>query len=248
MISERAFASSFSSFWRENFPLMSPGFVTLFHRVYEEPLKDRERVLLDELPPARLEQPEFIAELAFRMAKICQERSLSVLSNDDLLSIAPEAAEHAILALARFEGKGFAKKQISQSGILEAIRLCNRYDALYRAFPNAQSMQFCPRLKGAGILNPCEADISIGPCLVEVKAKLRPVVNEDLRQVFVYLALAAVQRTYNWAEFAIFNPRRGTICRMEVESLIRQLSGGRQPLDVFLELHSFLESSELQIE
>lgn len=228
---------------------MSPGFVTLFNEIYEEPLKDPHRFLLDELPiPTGLDRADLVAETAFRMAKISQEQSLSVLRDDLLVEMLPQAAEQALSMLSRYDDRGSYDRPLAQDESDEVIRLCNRYDSLYRSLANQAPVLFCPQLRGAGILDACEADISFGTCLVEVKATVRRVSGNDLRQIFVYLALDAVQHSYCWTEFVIFNPRRGTLYRADVEPLVRQISGGRQPLDVFLEMHSFLESSDLLLE
>ena len=47
--------------------------------------------------------------------------------------------------------------------------------------------EFTPKIRGAGFLSECEADISIGPSLFEVKTAESKIAGKDIRQLLVYL-------------------------------------------------------------
>lgn len=55
--------------------------------------------------------------------------------------------------------------------------------------------EFTPKIYGAGLLSECEADISIGPLLFEVKTAERKIAGKDIRQLIVYLFAG-----YYWQE------------------------------------------------
>ena len=127
----------------------------------------------------------------------------------------------------------------------EAIVLCERYQALYSAFPPGTAVEFTPQIRGAGFVDSCEGDIAISNCLVEVKTTNRKPSSKDLRQVFIYIALDLNAGNDRWTEFAIFNPRRCTLHRAAIEPLTFRLSGGRPLIDVVSDLISFVESNEI---
>jgi hypothetical protein len=47
--------------------------------------------------------------------------------------------------------------------------------------------EFTPKICGCGFLSECEAGISIGPSLFEVKAAESKIAGKDIRQLIVYL-------------------------------------------------------------
>lgn len=49
----------------------------------------------------------------------------------------------------------------------------------------------------------------------------------DIRQLFVYLALQAISSKPRWSSAGLFNPRRATWCRFDVEPFVALISGGR---------------------
>src|SRR5687767_1115096 len=51
--------------------------------------------------------------------------------------------------------------------------------------------EFTPKIRGAGVLSECAADISTGPPLFEVKTAESKIARKDIRQLIVYLALQA---------------------------------------------------------
>jgi hypothetical protein len=48
--------------------------------------------------------------------------------------------------------------------------------------------EFIPKIRGAGFLSECEADISIGPSLFEVKTAESKRAGKDISQLIVYLS------------------------------------------------------------
>ena len=61
-------------------------------------------------------------------------------------------------------------------------------------------------------------------------------------------ASARPQSAPRWSHIALFNPRRGSLHRAEVDALLLLLSGGKPRADVFAELIAFAESNEPAME
>jgi hypothetical protein len=250
MISEKAFAHSFESFWQELLPLLTPAFMALFNEAYQVPLFDKAARRLSMLPVAKeIERPDVVAEFAFRLARISQEKRLtfSEIQSEKALQLVAET--NALSLIQRYSGLQPDKMHpLTEIERADALRLCDRYMALYRAFSENTPIQFCPRIPGAGFINTCEGDISIGDCLVEVKTITRSPGGKDLRQLITYAALGANAGTWPWSRICIFNPRRGALHLAEADSLILRLSGGKPKSDVYADLIAFAESNDPAIE
>lgn len=250
MISERAFAKSFDSFWHELLPLLTPRFVALFNEAYETVLPDQSGHQLTFLPVRDMvERLDIVAEFAFRLACLAQKEKITLDKIKGEKAFLQEAEIEALELIQRYEGGQPTEiVRLSDVELTEGLRLCGRYPALYAAFPANSVIEFCPAFPGAGFLNSSEGDLGIGDCLIEVKTTTRKPAGKDIRQLIVYAALDANAGNRRWTHVGIFNPRRGTLHRVEIDSLILRLSGGQPRSDVFAELISFAESNEPAVE
>ncbi len=245
MISERSFAHSFDSFWHELLPLLTPRFVTLFNEAFEVFLKDTHGNWLDSISsPAEVERHDIVAEFGFRLAAMAHRESLDFEEVNNSSVILNEAEAEAFKLIERYEGfKPVEVEPLSEHEKAEGLRLCHRYKAIFSCFQDRDSLEFCPKFAGAGFLQSCEGDMAVEDCLIEVKTTSRKVSGKDLRQLIVYAALDAASGSRRWSSIAIFNPRRGTLHKLEIDSLILSISGGKPRADVFAELLSFVESN-----
>jgi hypothetical protein len=107
---------------------------------------------------------------------------------------------------------------------------------------------FAPLVAGAGIVDSCEADVSAGECLWEVKAVRRNIAGKDIRQLLVYLALNSASGQSNWTHAGIFNPRMCRYYKFKVEHFVGLLSGGKSACDVFHEMIAYFSTREIQID
>ena len=250
MISERSFARSFDSFWHELLPLLTPRFVSRFNEGYEMILCDHSGQELSVLPVAAgVERPDIVAELAFRLARIARNEEMTLDELQDEKTLVATAELEAFELIQRYEGsQPTVIVPLSESERSEGLRLCSRYVALYAAYPKDSQVEFCPSFPGAGFLNSSEGDFGIGNTLIEVKTTTRKPAGKDIRQLMVYVALEANAGKKRWSHIGIFNPRRGTLHRAEIDSLVLRLSGGKPQSDVFAELIAFTESNEPAVE
>jgi hypothetical protein len=246
VISERAFSQAFHFFWRELLPFMTPHYITLFNEAYSAMLTGRDGTPIAELEISEdVGRPDVAAELGFRLAKIAHAHEVSPCDSGGLRHLVDEAIREVQASFRSFEMSRFTVEP-SDFEIDEAILLCSRYDALYRAVDG--DLVYCPSLRGVGFLDSCEADLATADTLIEVKTTTRRVSGRDLRQVLVYLALGAAQKSHSWSNFGIFNPRRAVISRISVDGFIAHVSGGKTVHEVYSEILSFSGSRDLLLE
>ncbi|MBK8001804.1 MAG: hypothetical protein IPK15_24655 [Verrucomicrobia bacterium] len=195
MISERIFARSFEAFWQELLPLLTPRFVATS-------LTESGRLLGSLSIPDRVDRVDVIAEFAFRLARLAHQENVSFEAIGEQASLISKAESQALELIHRYEGGQPAEiVLLSPEEKNEGLRLCHRYPSLFGSFSEESHIEFCPRIPGAGFLDACEGDISIGDCLVEVKTTTRKPSGQNLRQLIVYAALDANVGSRRWKEF-----------------------------------------------
>ncbi|RQO59418.1 hypothetical protein DBV14_07395 [Variovorax sp. KBW07] len=246
MISERAFAKSFASFWQELVPLLTPRFVGLFNEAYRKELLDETGGLLKAVPITPGTRADIVAEFAFWGARLLRDSGRVPTSLLDDPGMIQEASRRAFEVVQHYEGaKPDSMESLQPSELNQALALAKNYASLYRAFQPTSPVEFGPRFQGCGFLNTAEGDLGIGGTLVEVKTTTRKVAGKDLRQLITYLALDAGAGRQRWSHVGIFNPRRGTFHCAEVDSLLLRISGGKPRVDVLGELVEFVQATEL---
>ena len=251
MISERTFARSFSGFWSELLPLLTPTYVHVINESFKEHLLD-DRGLPLEIVVKNSESADsaVMAEFAFFLAKIAVENGLRVdqtFQNKDFRASAEQNAEDAV---ERYESRGgYIPTTITRIDQQEALSLAHNYERFFRQRPcSGEKIEFCPEIPGAGFIFSCRADISIGHTLFEVKTVNRNLAGKDIRQLVVYLALQAVTGERRWSRAGFFNPRRAIYQEFGVDDVITRMSGGRSSVEVFQELVDFVCSRDIQLD
>jgi hypothetical protein len=244
MISERAFAKSFNSFWSELLPLLTPRFMAQFNAGYEVNLMDSLGQKFTSLPVGEgVERPDIVAEFAFRLAKTICIHQVDPHEMQSDAAVLDASEKEAFELISRYEGiKPDEVHPLSALERKEGLLLCSRYQSLYEGIPNSPIIEYCPTFPGAGFLNSSEGDIAVGNSLIEVKTTTRKPSGKDVRQLIIYAALDANNERDHWSHFGIFNPRRGTLHYVEIDSLLLRLSGGKTKSDVFSEIISYVES------
>lgn len=249
MISERAFSRSFTSFWQESLPLLTPRFMALFNEAYEKRLGIIGSSSAVPVPIAVGSRPDMVAEFAFHGARLIREENLVVeaLKNDPV--ILSRVSKRAFEVIKKYEGRRpIITQPLTEREIEEGCQLARQYGYLYESFPSGRKIEFCPKFSGAGYINAAEGDLGVGDTLIEVKTTTRKVAGKDLRQLLIYLALDASAGRSRWSHVGIFNPRRATFHRAEISALMLRISGGRPQSDVFADLISFVESGALVVD
>jgi hypothetical protein len=246
VISERAFAKSFASFWQELVPLLTPRFVGLFNEAYKINLVDGTGSSLKAIPIDSGTRADIVAEFAFWGARLLHDKGQKADSLLDDPEVIQEASRIAFEVVKKYEGvKPDVIGPLLPTELHQGLALTKSYASLYRVCQPTTHIEFGPRFQGCGFLNTAVGDIGIDGTLVEVKTTTRKVAGKDLRQLITYLALDAGAGRQRWSHIAVFNPRRGTFHRAEVDALLLRISGGKPRVDVLGELVEFVQTTEL---
>ncbi len=250
MISERHLAQGFSAFWQELLPLLTPRFVRLFNEGYVKQVHDHHTFEIEPLPVGiENDHPAIVAEMAFFLAQISHQRSISISDACMSHEICTSAANRAIRLVEEYEGKKpESKVELSEREMTEAIEVAVRYDFLYLEFQKDDQIEFSPRVPGTGFIPSCCGDISIGQTLLEVKTVNRNLSGKDIRQLIIYLALQASTGQRRWPSAGFFNPRRGIMAEFTVDPILFRLSGGKTASQVFDELVAFASTRDVHFE
>jgi len=250
MMSERTFAASFSGFWAELLPLLTPTFVHMINEGFKERLTDEFGLPLEAVEKrADSHDSAVIAEFAFFLAKAAADKRIGVdeVFQDHKLRTSAERCAIEIVEI--FEaGRGLVPTALAPGEQKEGLALAQNYERFFHQRPHKGVIEFGPKIPGAGFLVSCIADISIGHALFEVKTVNRNLAGKDIRQLIVYLALQAATGDRRWTVAGFFNPRRAVYHEFDVDEVIPQMSGGKPAAEVFHELIDFVCTRDIQMD
>ena len=250
MISERTFASSFPGFWSELLPLLTPTFVRLVNEVYKKHLTDNNGSPLKPVEKSlEVVDHAVLAEFSYHIAKLAVQNGTiarDVYEND---SLRQSAEQSALLVVEQYEGAkphtGVRLTEVEQD---EGLSLAKNYERFFDQKGWQEGIEFDPIIPGAGFLQTCQADISIGRALFEVKTVSRNLAGKDIRQLIVYLALQATAGNKSWTRAGFLNPRKAEYHEFDVYTVITQIAGGRSVPEVYRDLVEFACSRDVQID
>jgi hypothetical protein len=250
MITERTFATSFHDFWQELLPLLTPACVHLLNSGHAKHLLDEDG---NELGPVEQRKETrdsaVVSEFAYHLAREAFSHSLSVREAFDDSDIRGLVQDLAVEVVNKYEGARVLPDAILNAEELhEGLELAIQYEIFACQLGKAEVCTFQIPIQGAGFLPACNADLSIGDYLVEVKTVKRSLAGKDIRQLIVYLALSSATHKTLWQYAGFFNPRRSTYHRFETRELVEFISGGKAVVDVFAELIDFVCSSDVQLD
>lgn len=241
MISARLFSQSFPGFWGELLPLLTPAFV---HMVNESFISVPVAL---EVPKASGESDSaVIAECAFFLAQAASERNVTAheLCQDSGLMF--QALREALREVSRFEGvEAHEPFPLTEPEHAEVVALTQNYQHFLQRRSLGRDVVFHPVVPGAGFIDSCEADLSVGEILFEVKTVNRNLAGKDIRQLIVYLALQSATGNRRWSRAGFFNPRKAIFHEFDIDDLISQMAGGKTAGEVFHEIVSFAGQSDV---
>ena len=250
MISERTFASSFPGFWSDLLPLLTPTLVRLINDGYKNRLTDSDGVLIKPVEKS-VEVVDYavLAEFAYYVAKLAVENRTNVRDVYDDASLRLSAEQAALLVVEQYKGaKTTTGSRLTDVEQDEGLALAQNYERFFEQRGCEEGIEFDPIIPGAGFLQTCKADISIGPALFEVKTVSRNLAGKDIRQLIVYLALQATAGHRRWTRAGFLNPRKADYHEFDVNTVITQISGGRSVPEVYRDLVDFACSRDVQID
>lgn len=242
MISERTAVRAFTSVWRTRLPMLTPAFMSSFNRQFVKPIVGGSRPLPRvSASSSASDAPDLVAELGIQIARSAVESGIPV---EDVAQDQPSLSAawlRSLQLVSRYEGEQPDPDAVplNVDDTHEALRLARTLSTFLDQFDDVAD--FGPIIPGAGALSKCEADLAVGPELVEIKTVSRPFRSLDLRQLLVYLALDWARGEPTWTWGCLVNPRRAVWADFEVDWLVRRLAG-RAAVDVLADLIDAFES------
>jgi hypothetical protein len=235
MISERVFASNFTSVWQGLTPTSE-----IFVRRINAGLYERVFPHLDSAAPP--ERRALINEAAFTLfvrygGKLVSRSPLSSLEVVECVTAARRTIAHLdrlrssyVAALDDIEGT---------EAIAQATRLADFFSVQRR-----EQITFNPDFPGCGMIDACHGDVLVGGALYEVKAGDRRFRSVDIRQLLVYMALNYQARRHDIGRLGLFNPRTGVSFEASLVEFCFEVSG-QAPPDLFADIVRAFSSGEM---
>lgn len=250
MISERTFARSFTSFWDELLPLLTPSFVHVINQNYKVRLTDDNGFFLGTVERRANTDSAVIAEFAFNLVKSATEAGITLKAAYENPEIRKEAFAKATLIVSYYEGfvQYPPRTDLDEDEFLEGFEIAENYLRFFEQIPIKGTIQFLPAIAGAGFIENCQADLAIGKALFEVKTVDRNLASKDMRQLLVYLALQAATGDRKWTLGGFFNPRKAEYLEFAIDEVLAQISGGRSSSEVYHLLLDFVSSWDVQLD
>lgn len=195
MISERKFAISYTSFWRSVTP-SADNFVrhlNLAARRYVPPHYGGARASLHGI----------VNETAVRLAKESWRRRGGRTTFDRI------AGDRLWGEVAEWLGDYyFGPSKMSDSAWHDVMSLADSI-IIFLENNSFASAEFDPKFRGCGLISECSGDVLADDVLIEIKAGGRSFRAIDLRQLFVYFALARQAGDMRIRRLCLLNPRWG---------------------------------------
>jgi hypothetical protein len=216
LIDATTFANSFSAFWRG----ITPSCDLFVRRVnldgyerWEPPLKN--------IPPGG--RKALTAEYAFSAFAI----SIEIFNGADPLpeeKVQSDAWNQTVSRLKPYAAEGLdIQTPLTQAEREEANLF---YRRLYSFFAQRPKPIFPrPLFPGCGFLGESEGDVLVQDTLYEVKTVDRNFRSSDFRQLLTYAALNRAANSQDISFVAVFNPRRGTLFKIDLDDLAKEVSG-----------------------
>jgi hypothetical protein len=216
MISERKFAESYTSFWREIIPTGEDYIrrINLKLERFDTPIESN-------LPSQRR---ALINELAFRLFCVTiKEAKPSIISLPD--EVIEEEVKVTSSHILRFKDTKKSITKINEKEKQESIELGNRLLEYFKPKAINSEMILCPEFPGSGIVNTSEGDIILGSILYEIKSGDRSFRLIDLKQTLIYCALNYGRQKYNIDKISLLNPRLGLYFIESIDDVALAVSG-----------------------
>ncbi len=226
MITERDVSEKFSAIWKQNLPLMTPGFMRVFNEAQVKKINS------NSIPNIENVRYDIVAETSFNLSETVtiEDKEINTIIKDSkrFKKIVSQTAK-SIWITVNYKEKDLKIEKLERE---EIEKICENILEFIQN-TKKEKVEFKPKLKGYGFIPDLEADLAIDDTLYEIKTVNRNFKSSDLKQLFIYLALKQVSDGDNWKYAGLYNPRKGTYCKFNVKSLIYNLTGGKTPNETF---------------
>jgi hypothetical protein len=232
MISELGFIRSYNTFWKSLFP-GGDDYVRLINSAFGE--KFDKPLTFDDIPNRRA----LVNGISFTIFELQTLDEIKTTDIDKLASDSPLLnkillKEKKSLSNLRFGEKLSGKINEEELKVIKSIskRLIGQYSKKHQLIVR-------PKFKGCGILFEANGDIIYSSTLTEVKAGDRNFNIQDIRQLYVYLALNHKSKEYQINQIELCNPRTGVVWREYIDVVSDNIAGS-STIEVYNEIINFI--------
>jgi hypothetical protein len=234
MISELAFIRSYNTFWKSLFP-GGDDYVRLINSAlgekFDKPLEFKD------IPNRRA----LINGISFSLFELntlneIKYNEIDKLTSDSSLLKKILLKEKKTLSNLRFGEKLSSKINDEELKVIKSIskRLIEQYSKKHQ-------LKVRPKFKGCGIIFEANGDIVYSSTLSEVKAGDRNFNIQDIRQLYVYLALNHQSKEFSITQIELCNPRTGMIWREYIDVVSDNIAGA-STIEVYNEIINFISN------
>lgn len=234
MISELTFVRSYNTFWKSLFP-GGEDYVRLINSALGE--RFAKPLAFNDIPHRRA-LINGISFSLFELHTLNEEETDNIdrLTSDNPLLKKVLLKEKKALSNLRFGNKLSSKINGEELKVIKSIskRLIEQYSRRHQ-------LKVRPHFKGCGIIFEANGDIVYNTTLSEVKAGERNFNIQDIRQIYVYLALNHESKELKLTQMELCNPRTGMIWCEYIDDVSDNIAG-RSTIEVYSEIINFISN------
>lgn len=239
MISELTFIRSYNTFWNSLFP-GGDDYIRLINSAlverFDKPLN------FDDIPNRRA----LINGVSFSLFESVVTNKVKITDINGL------ATDDKLLK------KLITREKMSLSNLAYGVRLSSTINEeelkviksiskrLIQQYFKKQSLKMRPAFKGCGVLFEATGDVVYADTLSEIKSGDRNFNIQDLRQLFVYLALNHQSNDLQISRVELCNPRTGVIWREDIDTVSENIAGS-STIEVYNEIINFISNNNRSI-
>lgn len=234
MISELAFIRSYNTFWKTLFP-GGEDYIRLINSALGERF---DRALeVNDIPNRRA----LINSIAFSLFELHSRNELDFKDIDKMTSENPMLKKILLKEKKALSNLRFGEKLSTKISETELIVIKSLSKRLITKYFKKGNLHLRPTFKGCGIIYEANGDLIYGSTLSEIKAGDRNFNIQDIRQLFVYLALNHQSKEYKINQIELCNPRTGLIWREYVDIVSENIAGSSS-IEIYNEIINFISN------
>lgn len=235
MISELTFIRSYNTFWNSLFP-GGDDYIRLINSAlverFDKPLN------IDDIPNRRA----LINGISFSLFEIHAQNQIKISDIDELSSdnkLLKRIVDKEKKSLSNLKyGVNFLNTINEQE--LKVVKSISK--RLIQQYMKKQPLKVRPSFKGCGLIFEATGDIVYGDTLSEIKSGDRNFSIQDLRQLFVYLALNHQSKDFPLSKVELCNPRTGVIWEEYIDIVSENIAGSAT-IEVYNEIINFISNN-----
>lgn len=234
MISELAFIRSYNTFWKSLFP-GGEDYVRLINSALGE--KFEKPLTFDDIPSRRA-LINGISFSLFEMQSLGEIRTNEI----DKLSVGHATLKKVLLKEKKsLSNLKFGEKISSKINDEELKVIKSISSRLIEQYSKKHQLKIRPKFRGCGIIFEANGDIVYSSTLSEIKAGDRNFNIQDIRQLYVYLALNHQSKDFKLTQIELCNPRTGVIWREYIDVVSDNIAGS-STIEVYNEVINFISN------